>query len=302
MGQDPRNEAFELTSFLSGANALYVEQLYARYKTDPGSVDSSWRDFFDGLGDGAEAVLREAQGAPWERADWPPKANGEMIAVLDGNWPVVQTAIEKKVEARQPALSREDVRQVALDSIRAIMMIRAYRIRGHLKADLDPLGIVKKEEHPELDYRTYGFTEADLDRKIFIDFVLGLEEATLREILAILERTYCSTIGVEFMHISSPDEKAWIQARIEGRDKEITFTTEGKKAILNKLIEAEGFEKFLHVKHTGTKRFGLDGGEALIPAMEQIIKRGGHLGVKDIVIGMPHRGRLNILANVMQKP
>src|SRR5690606_5038249 len=157
-------------------------------------------------------------------------------------------------------------------------------------------------EHPELEPESYGFSEADMDRPIFIDNMLGLETATLREILAILRRTYCSTIGVEFMHIYHPEQKAWIQERIEGRDKEIHFTQEGKKAILNKLIEGEIFERFCHMKFTGTKRFGLEGGEALIPAMEAIIKRGGQLGLKDIELGMPHRGRLNMLANVMAKP
>jgi 2-oxoglutarate dehydrogenase E1 component len=182
------------------------------------------------------------------------------------------------------------------------MMIRAYRMRGHLHAKLDPLEIAEREYQPELDPASYGFTEADLDRKIFIDHVLGMEFASVREMLDILERTYCQTIGVEFMHISSPEEKAWIQERIEGPDKEITFTREGKRAILNKLVQAEGFEKFIDVKYTGTKRFGLDGAEAMIPALEQIIKRGGALGVKEIVFGMAHRGRLNVLAHVMAKP
>ena len=182
------------------------------------------------------------------------------------------------------------------------MMIRAYRMRGHLHADLDPLQLKTARAGARARSASYGFTEADYDRKIFIDNVLGLEFATVREMLAILQRTYCSTVGVEFMHISDPEEKPWIQERMEGPDKEITFTPEGKKAILNKLIEAEGFEKFLDVKYTGTKRFGLDGGESLIPALEQIIKRGGALGVKDIVLGMAHRGRLNVLTQVMQKP
>ena len=140
-----------------------------------------------------------------------------------------------------------------------------------------------------------------MDRPIFLDKVLGLEFATLREILAILRRTYCQTLGVEFMHISNPAQKAWMQERIEGPDKEISFTREGRRAILNKLIEAEGFENFCDLKFTGTKRFGLDGGESMIPALEQIIKRGGALGVKEIVIGMAHRGRLNVLAQVMQQ-
>ena len=199
-------------------------------------------------------------------------------------------------------LSPADVQQATRDSIRALMLIRAYRIRGHFHANLDPLGLEPRKDDEELDPRSYGFTEADYDRKIFLDNVLGLEFATLREIVAILQRTYCQTLGVEFMHISDADQKGWIQERIEGPDKEITFTREGKRAILNKLVEAEGFEKFCDIKFTGTKRFGLDGGESLIPALEQIIKRGGNLGVKEIVLGMPHRGRLNVLTQVMGKP
>src|SRR5919206_5072450 len=155
-----------------------------------------------------------------------------------------------------------------------------------------------QEPHPS----HYGFTDADCDRPIFLDKVLGLEFGTIREIVAILDRTYCQTLGVEFMHISDPTEKAWLQERIEGPDKEITFTREGKRAILNKLVEAEGFEKFLDLKYTGTKRFGIDGAESVIPALEQIIKRGGALGVREIVLGMAHRGRLNVLAQVMGKP
>ncbi len=158
----------------------------------------------------------------------------------------------------------------------------------------------KNEE--ELDPRSYGFGDADMDRPIFLDRVLGLEFATLRQILAIVRRTYCQTLGVEFMHISDPAQKGWMQERIEGLDKEITFTREGKRAILNKLVEAEGFERFCDLKFTGTKRFGLDGAESMIPALEQIVKRGGALGVKEIVLGMAHRGRLNVLAQVMHKP
>ena len=182
------------------------------------------------------------------------------------------------------------------------MLIRAYRIRGHLIANLDPLNLQIKEEHPELRPETYGFKKSDYSRKIFLDGVLGLQYGSLNEILTILKNTYCSNIGYEFMHMSDPDEKAWVRNRIEGPEKTIAFTDNGKKAILNKIIEAEGFEKYLQVKFVGTKRFGLDGSESLIPALEQIIKRGGNLGVKEIKIGMPHRGRLNVLANVMGKP
>ncbi|MBP8247324.1 MAG: 2-oxoglutarate dehydrogenase E1 component, partial [Phenylobacterium sp.] len=233
-----------------------------------------------------------------------PAARPEWLSAIDGLWPAVEAKVGAKVAERAaPAASPESVRAATLDSLRAIMMIRAYRMRGHLRANLDPLGIAIPEgDATELDPASYGFTEADYDRPIFLDFVLGLETGTVREILEILRRTYCNDIGVQYMHISDPAQKAWLQERIEGRDKEINFTKEGKVAILKKLIEAEGFEKFLHKRFPGTKRFGLDGGEAMVPALEQIIKRGGALGVKDIVIGMPHRGRLNVLAAVMAKP
>ncbi len=182
------------------------------------------------------------------------------------------------------------------------MIIRAYRIRGHLAADLDPLDMREIKDHPELEPKSFGFAETDMDRPIFIDNVLGLQVASMRQIIAIVKRTYCGTFALQYMHISNPEQSAWLKERIEGYGKEIAFTREGRKAILNKLVEAEGFEKFLHVKYMGTKRFGLDGAESLIPAMEQIIKRGGALGVRDIIVGMPHRGRLSVLANVMAKP
>ncbi|MCB2097784.1 MAG: 2-oxoglutarate dehydrogenase E1 component [Parvularculaceae bacterium] len=289
-------------TFASGVNAAYVENLYARYAADPAAVSPDWRAYFSSLGDDARLIARGNDGPSWGRKDWPPRLKSEETALLDGDWPTVEKAIASKIETRSPGADGARVRQETRDSISALMLIRAYRIRGHLIADLDPLHQTKKKLHSELDPETYGFTEADMDRPIFIDFVLGLETATMREIVEILQRTYCGTFAVEFMHISDPDQKAWIQQRIEGKDKEISFTIEGKTAILNKLIEAEGFENFLQTKYTGTKRFGLDGGEAMVPALEQIIKRGGALGVKEIVIGMPHRGRLNVLAAVMGKP
>ncbi|MBN9448565.1 MAG: 2-oxoglutarate dehydrogenase E1 component, partial [Bosea sp.] len=251
-------------------------------------------------------MIDNAKGASWKRPNWPIPAGGEIVSALDGNWAVVEKVIGDKLGAKAKAagttLSASDVQQATRDSVRAIMLIRAYRMRGHLHAQLDPLGIEGIKDIEELSPAAFGFTEADLDRKIFIDNVLGLEFATIREMTAILQRTYCGTVGVEFMHISDPEQKAWLQERIEGPDKEIAFTREGKRAILNKLVEAEGFEKFLDLKFTGTKRFGLDGGESLVPALEQIIKRGGALGVRDIVFGMAHRGRLNVLTQVLGKP
>ncbi|QTN36636.1 2-oxoglutarate dehydrogenase E1 component [Cognatishimia activa] len=302
------NDIFHASSFMQGHNAEYLEQLYARYANDPNAVDEVWQDFFRQLGDAELDVKAEAAGPSWARNDWPPVPGGDLTAALTGEWPAPAEAkgagdkIKAKAAEKGVEVSDEAVKQAVLDSIRALMLIRAYRIRGHLAADLDPLGMRSQEAHPELDPASYGFTSADMDRPIFIDNVLGLQIATMRQIVDIVKRTYCGTFALQYMHISNPEEASWLKERIEGFGKEIQFTREGRKAILNKMVEAEGFEKFLHVKYMGTKRFGLDGGEALIPAMEQIIKRGGALGVQDIVIGMPHRGRLNILANVMQKP
>ncbi|GBD50714.1 2-oxoglutarate dehydrogenase E1 component [Methylopila sp. Yamaguchi] len=306
MSRQAANEAFNRTSFLWGGNAAYIEDLQARYQKDPSSVDPQWRAFFEDLGDPSDAVEKTAEGPSWEKPNWPVPANGELVSALDGNWGAAEIVIGDKIKAKSEAkgqgLTPEQIRAATRDSTRALMMIRAYRIRGHLAADLDPLKLEPRPDREELDPASYGFSEGDLDRKIFIDYVLGLEFATVREMLAILKRTYCSTLGVEFMHISEPAEKAWIQERIEGPDKGVAFTPEGKRAILTKLVEAEGFEKFLDVKYTGTKRFGLDGGESIVPALEQIIKRGGALGVREIVFGMAHRGRLNILAQVLGKP
>ncbi len=306
MSRSDNNEAFLNSAFLYGGNAAYIEELQARYEQNPSSVDASWQAFFSSLKDERNSVLKSAKGASWKTPGWPLVANGELVAALDGNWIEVEKKLGDKISAKAQSkgveLSSADVQQATRDSVKALMMIRAFRARGHLDARLDPLQLEPSQPHPELDPKSYGFTEADLDRKIFIDHVLGLEFATLREMVTILTRTYCQTIGVEFMHITGPEEKAWIQERIEGPDKEVTFTREGKRAILNKLIEAEGFEKFIDVRYTGTKRFGLDGGESMVPALEQIIKRGGALGVKDIILGMAHRGRLNVLSNVMGKP
>ena len=310
MSKNGSNEEFHATSFLHGANAAYVESLQAKHSRNPTTVDSSWQRYFDAFGGDQGLAAHDKIGPSWTRLDWPAPPQDELTAALDGNWNAVDwgapSELGLKIRAKAAeggvAITEQEVRQNVLDSIRALMLIRAYRIRGHRIARLDPLGMTHHVAHPELDPANYGFDDAQLDRPIFIDNVLGLETATLREILNIVKRTYCGTFALQFMHISDPEQAGWLKERIEGYGKEIKFTQEGRRAILNKLVEAEGLEQFLHLKYTGTKRFGLDGGEALIPAMEQIIKRGGALGVKEIVIGMPHRGRLNILANVMEKP
>ena len=305
MSSQENNIIFQKTSFLSGTNSSYIEKLYAKYVEDPTSIPDSWRQFFEGLGDQKDNII-ENQGPSWAPSNIKYISNGNLDVYekylpknLNGN------SIKEKIVEKNRTLSSDekfDVERSTIDSVRAIMMIRAYRIRGHLIADLDPLQLQEKHHHPELNPETYGFKKEDRNRKIFLDKFLGLEYATVNEILEILLKTYCSKIGIEFMHMSDPEEKKWIQERIEGKGKEVNFTSEGKKAIFKKLVEAEGFENYCHTKFVGTKRFGLDGCESLIPALEQIIKVGGGLGVKEVKIGMPHRGRLNILANVIQKP
>src|SRR6201996_9229341 len=300
MSRQDANAAFALSSFLQGTNATYIDDIYARYEKDPASVDGEWQEFFKSLKDAPDDVKKNAEGASWGRDHWPLTPRDDLTSALDGNWAQVEKAVSAKLAAKTQAKGTEkggditpaELHQATRDSVRALMLIRAYRMRGHFHAKLDPLGIEAPRDREELDPRSYGFVDGDFDRKIFLDHVLGLEYATLREIVAICERTYCQTLGVEFMHISNAAQKAWIQERIEGPDKEISFTPEGRRAILNKLVESEGFEKFCDIKFTGTRRFGLDGAESLIPALEQIIKRGGNLGIKEIVVGMPHRGRL----------
>ena len=305
MSSQENNIIFQKTSFLSGTNSSYIEKLYAKYVEDPTSIPDSWRQFFEGLGDQKDNII-ENQGPSWAPSNIKYISNGNLDVYekylpknLNGN------SIKEKIVEKNRTLSIDEkfyVERSTIDTVRAIMKIRSYSIRGHLIADLDPLQLQEKHHHPELNPETYGFKKEDRNRKIFLDKFLGLEYATVNEILEILLKTYCSKIGIEFMHMSDPEEKKWIQERIEGKGKEANFTSEGKKAIFKKLVEAEGFENYCHTKFVGTKRFGLDGCESLIPALEQIIKVGGGLGVKEVKIGMPHRGRLNILANVIQKP
>ena len=284
--------SIDIDSVFSGANAPFIAELYARYLDNPGSVDASWQAVF--------GELTETNGVAVEQPSWS-KDRTRIIGVPD---PEAAKPAKGGAKAGAAAgLSEAEVKAAALDSVRALMIIRAYRARGHLVSNLDPLGLAgTRFPHPELDPAHFGFGEADMDRPIFLANVLGREKATLREIMSILRDTYCGNIGVEYTHISDPARKSWLQERIEGIRNQTDFTENGKKAILERLTAAESFERFLHVKYTGTKRFGLDGGEAAIPALEQIVKRGGQLGVQEIVIGMAHRGRLNVLTNFMGKP
>ena len=295
-------EAQQDETFLSGVNAEYIAHLYARYLKGASQVDESWRLFFDDLNDTEAAFLNELAGASWtpdENARDKRAFGSAAVAPADG---ILVEAVNDRAAKKKGGASGADVRQAALDSIRALMMIRSFRFRGHLLADLDPLGMRPIEEHPELNPEYHGFTADDYDRPIYLHGALGFETATLRQVLEALREIYCGTVGVEYRHLSDVVEREWIQERIEKPRNRTDFTVEGKRAILERLTAAEIFEQYLHKKHTGTKRFGVDGGEALIPAIEQIMKRGGQLGLQEIVIGMAHRGRLNVLANVMGKP
>ncbi len=313
MSRQALNEGFLRTSFLHGPNAAYIEDMQDQYERNPGSVPDDWRAFFESLkSENAAPILDDTAGGPtWgvPLTELITNANGataELASAFGTGFEPpavanrVRDRISQKAQEAGVEVSLAATQRATQDSIRALMMIRSYRVLGHLAADLDPLGLADRAVHKELKPETYGFTPADLDRPIFIDRYLGLETATVRQIMQILRRTYCGRIGYQFMHITAPAQKSWIQQRIE--DKGVNFTEQGKRAILTKLVEAETFEKFCDVRYTGTKRFGLDGGEAMIPALEQIIKRGGQLGVKEIIIGMAHRGRLNVLSNVMGKP
>ncbi len=283
-----------------GVSASFVESLYRQYRADKASVQPDWQAYF-------ATVEADVSGPSWARPNWPPAATDSLTAALDPT----QMSVPPKPAKGAPApvaapvsvgLSQTEIEQRALDSIRAIMLIRTYRVRGHLLANLDPLGLSQREETEDLSPAWHGFTEADMDREVYIGGFLGLERATVREILNTLRKNYCGNVGIEYMHISDVEERRFLQARIEGKDAEISFTPEGKKAILNKVIHAEQWEKFLGRKYVGTKRFGLDGGESMIPALEAVIKYAGAYGVNEVVIGMAHRGRLNVLSNVMEKP
>ena len=292
MASNKNNTDFEKTSFLQGGNSPFIKELYLKYLNDPKSIPSSWLEFFNGLNEDQEIIKKEILGPSWA----PKKKNYPKKNILD-----IDLSKEKQNFINKEATLDKSEEKKKEQSVKAIALIRAYRIRGHLIAKLDPLEMMERKYLYELHPNDHGFTKEDYNEKIYLNGYLDRDYATVNEMLSFLRKTYCSTIGAEYMHISDPVEKKWFREKMEKDENKPNFTTNGKKAILNKLIQAEGFEKFLAIKFLGTKRFGIDGGESLIPALEQIIKRGGQLGVKEIKIGMPHRGRLNILANVLQK-
>jgi 2-oxoglutarate dehydrogenase E1 component len=284
-----KNLEFEKTSFLTKSNSAFLEQMYLKYINKDLDLPSSWKNYFDELGDEFDLVVNEIKGPSW--------------APIKKQINIVEKKLKKEVHSNGSVKNviSENNLQNNIDSIKAVELIRAYRLRGHLLAKLDPLGLKKTEYLEELHPEYYGFKKSDYKREIFLNGVTNKKYSNISEILTFLNKTYCGPIGYEYMHISNPEERVWLRRRIEEDENEIKFTKNGKEAILNKLIQAEGFEKFLATKYVGTKRFGLDGAESLIPALEQIIKIGGQSQIKEVKIGMSHRGRLNVLANVLQK-
>jgi len=273
-------------SFLNSTNAPYVAELYFKYTQNPKSIDESWKSFFSSLNEDEISIISDFGGPEWKKRD----TN------------IINDISFDKVIRSSSGVDFNSFKTSTLDSIRALRLIRAYRINGHLIANLDPLELHEKNYHPELDYKSYGFNENDLDREIFIDGSLGLETATLKEIIKILNKTYASSIGVEFLHIQSVEQKQWVQERIEEVYNKTNFTMQGKKAIFQRLIESELFEQYLDKKFLGTKRYGIVGGESMIPGIEQIVKQSCLLGVEDIYFGTAHRGRLTLLSTVLGMP
>ena len=273
-------------AFLNSVNAPYIAELFFKFKKNPTSVDSSWKSFFQSLNDDDVAILKDFGGPEWKKR--PSK--------------IIDDVSFDKIIRNIPDVETDSFKTSTLDSIRALRLIRAFRVNGHLIANLDPLGIAKKDHHPELDYKNYGFTDNDLSREIFIDGSLGLERASLNKIIRILKETYSASIGVEFLHIQQPEQKQWVQERIEEVHNKTNFTNEGKKAIFSRLIESELFEQFLDKKFIGTKRYGIEGGESMIPGIEQIVKQACLAEVENVFIGTAHRGRLTLLSTVLGMP
>ncbi len=287
-----------LATAFSGGNATYLADLYARWAADPDGVDPSFAALFGAMDEEALAVLHDAAGASWA----PRQAEFEAAA------PAAAAPIAPAATGGRGSAPPTDgqIRASADDSLRAMQLIRAYRVRGHLEARLDPLGLQTPKSHADLDPSTYGFGPDDLDRPVYLgraaSILLGVEVAPMRTILDALRHSYCGPIGAEFMHVQDPAQREWIQSRIEGSRWRDSLRPDGKVALLRQLDEAEGFEAFCQKRYVGTKRFGLEGGEVAIPALHTVIDQAARDGVRTVAIGMPHRGRLNTLVNVVRKP
>ena len=270
------------TSYISGGNADYVEALYEKYLESPNEVDQEWRDCFDKL----------------------PRVNGN----IQPDVPHATVRAHFLELARQ---NRGAVRATVADSlatdherkqIRVVQLISAYRQRGHQKANIDPLGLMQREDVPDLDPAYHHLSAADFDTVFQTGvFYIGTDQATLGDIITALEKTYCGSIGAEFMHIVDTEQRQWIQKRMDGVRSSPEYSVDTKRHVLERLTAAEGLEKYLGSRYPGTKRFGLEGGESLIPMLDELVQRAGSYEAKEVVIGMAHRGRLNVLINTFGK-
>ena len=276
---------------LNASNIAYLSGLYDRYRKDVNSVDASWAQYFGALHENDAAMLAELTGASWtpRQAKLP-----DEIALPEKKG--------RSAEAKTPAMPTADLQQAVTDSLRAKSLVRAYRTYGHFAANLDPLGIEQPKNLPDLQPEHYGFTAADYDRPIFVDGMFGEQHLSLRALLTFLRATYSGDIGLEYAHMQDAPQREWLIKRFEGARSQYHFEAAEKEQILREVTAAEGLEKFLAKKFVGTKRFGLDGGESTIPAIEEILRTGAKLGMREAIFGMAHRGRLNVLTNVMSKP
>jgi 2-oxoglutarate dehydrogenase E1 component len=272
-------------SFLEGDNALFLESLYALYLKDPESIDPSWRAYFLNYKDEAQQVINQLKGASW---------SPRLFKEPDTEVPL------KKIGKKEAAPEEKSLGEDVSKSLKSLMLIEAYRHFGHLQASLDPLNLNKNSSCPELDYGFYGFTEADLDKPVALEGVFKGSSMTLKETIVFFKQIYSSTIGFEYMHIQDPIQKEWLQQRIEKGKP--SLSNDSKLQLLNELNRAESFEKFLQVKFPGAKRFGLEGGESFIPTLKEMIKKAVDQGAKEVILGMAHRGRLNVIANIIEKP
>ncbi|MCE2971072.1 MAG: 2-oxoglutarate dehydrogenase E1 component [Burkholderiales bacterium] len=274
---------FQANSYLFGGNAPYVEELYERYLDNPASVPDKWRAYFDQM----QLV---------------PAADGSAKTPDVAHAPIVESfALRAKAGTLRPTVAPTDL-SVARKQVHVQSIIAAYRFLGNRWADLDPLKRQERPQIPELEPGFYDLTEADMDIVFSAaNTYFGAEQMTLREIVKALRQTYCGTIGVEYMHISDPAQKRWMQQKLESSRSTPHFAADFKRHILGRLTAAEGLERYLHTKYVGQKRFSLEGGESFIAAMDELIRRAGADGVEEIVIGMAHRGRLNVLVNTLGK-
>ena len=289
-----KNLEYKKTSFLNKSNSSFIEQMYLKFINKDSDLPESWRNYFLDIGDEIDLAVKEINGPTWS----PQKKKIDLNEIQKN---IDNEEQKLSIEKQNNHIDKIDIKKANRDSIRAVSLIRSYRQRGHLISKVDPLEIRESEYLDELHPDSYGFNKEDYQKRIYLDGITNKDYSNIKEILSFLRKTYCGSIGYEYMHISNPTERKWIRDRVEKDENALQFTKNGKNAILKKLIQAEGFEKFLNTKFVGTKRFGLDGAESLIPALEQIIKIGGQYKIKEVKIGMPHRGRLNVLANILQK-